>query len=199
VPKPDPAKSAHEVAKLLDDLIRPRFQEDAGRFGVMRVDIIGHQNVENGDELTPKEKRLAKTLKRAKRDYVVGFSHLPHSKGVFVRRKHPDPDETTSVSISEGRPFATLYAQVKGRVTETDDPVLHRWEDQHFRTFKAIVKSKIRRLNRGKSQEVTQGDWLVVMKPISADKPACLSCHNGAKRGDTLGAMIYIVRTSLNK
>lgn len=35
--------------------------------------------------------------------------------------------------------------------------------------------------------------YLVAVRPVTAHAPICLTCHHGAKVGDTLGAVIYLV------
>jgi len=40
--------------------------------------------------------------------------------------------------------------------------------------------------------KTTEG-WTLLLSPISASKDSCLTCHVGAKRGDTLGVMAYAV------
>ena len=37
------------------------------------------------------------------------------------------------------------------------------------------------------------GNWRLVLRPVLASRDSCLGCHAGAKRGDTLGVMVYAV------
>ena len=49
------------------------------------------------------------------------------------------------------------------------------------------------RLLRGQSVQANRGKWVIWMSPVRALQETCLSCHTGAKRGDTLGVMAYAV------
>lgn len=54
------------------------------------------------------------------------------------------------------------------------------------------------RLLRGQAVQADRGKWVIWMSPVRAEQETCLSCHTGAKRGDTLGVMAYAVSKTAN-
>lgn len=54
-------------------------------------------------------------------------------------------------------------------------------------------------LQRGQEFCKTKGGWTVLFSPVRASGDTCLSCHTSAKRGDTLGVMVYAVSNAVNK
>ena len=55
------------------------------------------------------------------------------------------------------------------------------------------------RLAQGRTFSQTKEGWTLLLSPISASKDSCLTCHLGAKRGDTLGIMAYAVSNTVRQ
>ena len=49
------------------------------------------------------------------------------------------------------------------------------------------------RIKHGDKIDVVAGKWELAIRPVKAADKSCLTCHTGAKKGDTLGAMVYMV------
>ena len=56
----------------------------------------------------------------------------------------------------------------------------------------AVLKEHEPFLNRGRSLEASAEDWRFYARPVLAEK-SCVSCHVGAKEGQTLGVVAYAV------
>jgi hypothetical protein len=50
----------------------------------------------------------------------------------------------------------------------------------------------------GHNVDSTYGKFYVAIRPIKALHQSCVSCHAGTHKGDTLGAMIYMVAPTPN-
>ncbi|MCX6367020.1 MAG: hypothetical protein NTX57_09970 [Armatimonadetes bacterium] len=48
----------------------------------------------------------------------------------------------------------------------------------------------------GKPSDWQAGEWQLALRPVLAEKAECLSCHTDAKKGETLGALVYMIRQS---
>ena len=71
--------------------------------------------------------------------------------------------------------------------------------DKNHLSFEALetkAKAALPTLMAGKESRGTTGEWSVLMRPVLASKPACLSCHTNTKPNATLGVMVYAVRNS---
>ena len=99
-------------------------------------------------------------------------------------------------------PFYALFFVGKGaKITEnnfdgTAYKVAQLWDKKNGKKIKAICMTALPRVKRGLSVQLSTATERVFLRPIKADKASCLSCHAGAKMGETLGAMVYTV--SLN-
>lgn len=118
--KEEPA--ARGVADALDRILQPRFQEDAGIFGISRLvpfvpghnalggsDIIARRFVihasprDNDAEKRVGEQRLLDMALRPGNDFVIGFLHIGHTPGQYRKdigispRGNPRTDERLSI------------------------------------------------------------------------------------------------------
>jgi hypothetical protein len=173
-------ETPQQVADTLDSIVQPRFQKNAGRFGVDRVLLEGHDNAyglagENGGE-----RRKFRQVNGAHRPYVVAFLHCAHKPGQYVPGGRRGDGETDP------------EVQVLATATATEDGTnnLWDWADAHL---DQVVLPALAQLRRGDGVDKDFGNWRVVMRPVRAWQPACLGCHAGARRGDTLGVMVYAV------
>ena len=84
------------------------------------------------------------------------------------------------------------------------EALAHRWRragaartatiDWADKNLTRVVLPSLPALRRGQGQTVDYQNWLVVMRPVRATHASCLGCHaRRAKRGDTLGVMVYAV------
>ncbi len=56
-----------------------------------------------------------------------------------------------------------------------------------------LVLPHLAALKHGHPAEAEYENWVIVMRPVRALHQSCINCHAGARRGDTLGVMVYAV------
>lgn len=180
--RPDaaPCETPQQVADTLDSIVQPRFQKNAGRFGVDRVYLQGHDSAYGLAAENAAERYKFRQVNGAHRPYVVAFLHCAHKPGQYVHSKERGDAETDP------------YVQVLATATATQDGSgkLWEWADTHLNN---AARSALADLRQGSGVDKDLGNWRVVMRPVRAWQLSCLGCHAGAKRGDTLGVMVYAV------
>ena len=206
--------SPRVVAEALDAIVQPRFLDDqTGVFGTGRVvsPVRGHVGATYFEPKTPHETALWKTANQAKLPYVMGFLHCAHVPGHFTD-KQPAPDAfSTELGTNFAGPdpyhpaiysfvrLSTMYPASDTPAAPTDWEQRGLQEKAEDKSFQTAALKALPALMKGKGQETTQGDFLVVMRPVLAAKDSCLSCHIGAKKNETLGVMVYAVRNTPGK
>ena len=187
-------KTPAQVAELINAIIQPRFQQSAGRFGQDRVmdGVEGHPTFDDMDVETKHERRLFRTVRQAGHSYIIGMLHCAHKPGHHVNvnpAEEPVPDPILN---------PTYKAITSVNSTDHKAGKSFNWANDHLTK---VLRPYAARLQAGQDLTAVYGGWLVVMKPIHAAHDSCLGCHVGAKRGDTLGVMIYSInqKTTDNK
>ncbi len=178
---PSPAAlTPQQVADTLDGIVQPRFQQNAGRFGVDRVLLNGHDDIYGLSAVTAKEKRDFRRVSAAHRPYVVAFLHCAHKPGHYANFKE------------RADAAANPYLETLASATTTEDGAvkLRLWAESNL---DKVVLPDLADLRRGDRVDKDFGNWRVSMRPVLASRPACLGCHVGAKKNDTLGVMVYAV------
>ncbi len=173
------------MADALDSIVQPRFQQNAGRFGEDRVThgLDGHQGIEWIDPDSRFEKRQFAGVKASHRSYVIAFLHCRHKPGA-----HIDPPTKPEPLGDDFKPSTDALIAVGGTQTGADRNF--EWAN---RALQPLVLPHLNQLKQGQPAQTEYENWVVVMRPVRAEHRACLSCHAGTKRGDTLGIMIYAV------
>lgn len=174
------ALTPQQVADTLDGIVQPRFQQNAGRFGVDRVLLDGHDEIYGLSAVTAKEKRDFRRVSAAHRPYVVAFLHCAHKPGHYSNSKERLDGAT--------KPY--LEPLASATTTQQGAEKLQDWADEHL---EKVVLPDLADLRRGDNVDKDFGNWRVSMRPVLASRPACLGCHVGAKKNDTLGVMVYAV------
>lgn len=166
---------------------------------------------------------LLKEIKSAKQRYVVAFLHTTHVPGKPVapaymkeeikRNPHTVPTFLPQkMHLSPLATYSTREFPVLADLHKVDDKAFwidgddkeqkeyeRQWKQAIKRTrpivsgWEKTAKKQLPALNQGKSVEVANGDWHLFLRPVKATKESCVSCHSGAKVGDTLGVMLYAV------
>src|SRR5216110_2633601 len=74
-----------KVALLLDCVIQPRFQKDAGVFGMDRIITLNGHRAISGSliGLDKQEKELLQRVTEANRDFSISFLHCAHVPGKY--------------------------------------------------------------------------------------------------------------------
>lgn len=192
-----------QVADALDGVMQPRFLNEEAGFGISRIITInGHESVAYFKPRNDHEKRLMARIQAAGRKYTISFLHCAHVPGKYpgfeTANKKRLPGER--VSRVEAQPHLTpLLAYQPGKAQperiSLGSPGIAREE---WTKVQKLAVDAMPRLKKGKDVETNQGDWLIVMRPVTASQDSCLKCHSGAKAGDTLGVMVYsISKTAL--
>ena len=182
------ADTPRQVAENLDRMVQPRFQDNAGRFGVDRVIIGGHDDIYELNAQSAADRGRLRRVKNARRPFVLAFLHCVHKPGKNVGSRRPE---------SLGTDF-TPFLDVLAVGTKTHDGAdkLRDWGDK---SLPGLTIPHLASLKRGGEAETDSGNWLVVMRPVRASSGSCLGCHAGARRGDTLGVMVYAVDKNTNQ
>jgi len=177
---PSSVETPQQVADTLDSIVQPRFQQNAGRFGVDRVLLEGHDNAYGLAAENAVERRKFRQVNGSHRPYVVAFLHCAHKPGQYLHSKERGDAETNS------------YVQVLATATATQEGTSRLWDwgDTHL---SGVARPALTELRQGNGVDKDLGNWCVVMRPVRAWHNSCLGCHAGTKRGDTLGVMIYAV------
>ncbi len=98
---PIAAETPQQVANTLDSIVQPRFQQDAGRFGVDRIfELDGHGNVQWVDADSHAERQRFAAVKASKRPYIIAFLHCRH-KPEHVAFTAPKIDALTAVGATQ--------------------------------------------------------------------------------------------------
>ncbi len=175
------AQTPQQVADTLDSIVQPRFQQNAGRFGVDRIMFAGHDNIYGLTGMTASEKRRFRSVNAAHRPYVIAFLHCAHKPGRDLLTHTRDSDEPDVPS---------LQTLASATATDSGSQKLFDWSQDHL---EKVVLPHLPVLRQGTGIDQDFGNWRLVLRPVRASRESCLGCHAGAKRGDTLGVMVYAV------
>ncbi len=195
--RPPQLKTPLEVANTLDKVLQARFHKDSGKFGITRIGLPGHTNVLGLHAEAEEDKPLLKALQEAKYPYAIGFFRCAHKPGTrFISEQEqnirPEPRENINhywtVGIVQNQKY---FSNGEDGVPERE---AKQWA-QHYEPAiqKACVKS-LASLKLGKPISILQKPFLIAMRPVRAIEKKCLGCHKQAKRGDTLGVLVYTIR-----
>ena len=181
-----------DVAKVLDSYVQPRFEILRDRnFGALRIVYRKHAGIVQLKVDTAVEKEKIANVNAAHRDYAIS---LLHCADVPDRSRYSGNSRLQTLYINQ-KPIANSgyhYARSINR----------EQEKQAGLDGEAIEKKAIAvlpKLMRGQEQYTETKDWGVLMRPVLAAKQECLDCHTTAKRGDTLGVMVYAIRKTARK
>lgn len=185
--------SAATVILLLDGYVQTRFEQDDGKFGLMRIPppVDGHDTI--GYQLYPQndgEKDILRTVGDSGLEYLVEFIHCTHVPGHRQEpgTPRPDPPRVTTITLvaakSTAAPFRpyTFSKEREEFMKTTELPIIKK------------ASAAMDRLAKGAAVDTKLDTWKVAFRPVRASKASCLNCHVGAKAGDTLGIMAYAVR-----
>jgi len=209
IDKPD---TPLKVALVLDCLIQPRFQDDMKNFGMSRMLPTAGGHLVSGQLALPtqKDRDLFKTAESGHRDFLVGFVHCAHVPGhMNVPTLHTDrpspprrPGTTPTSMGGESLPsYSPAVSTVRVELVCNHLRNLYLTQEKTAPMETGKLTSEMSRaaqkalpkLLKGQGTEQDSGDWLIVTRPVRALKDSCLKCHEGAKMGDTLGALAYVV------
>ena len=174
--------TAGQVAEALDSYVQPRFEILRNKdFGAIRITYRKHAGVVQLKVDTPQEKQIIANVNAANRDYAICLLHCVSKPPLDYWPTNPNLD--------------LLYFNQQQVITNSDyyPPDTIATKQLDFETIEKQAISVIPALMAKSEQRVLTRDWEVLMRPVPARR-ACLSCHAGAKNGDTLGVMVYAVR-----
>lgn len=206
--------SALGVARLLDSIAQSRFQDTNMKvFGMSRIVLppdspTGRHLAFTFTARNPEETDILRSVEATRRDYMVSFLHcatVPSIPAYFMPSPHfggsnsvphgslngPDP-----LLLPTADPQSSLTPLFLHSQTLTSDSATIQFVQERERL---AATRALPALLAGREVQTAGSDWTVLMRPVLAAQDSCLSCHTTAKKGDTLGVMVYAVRSSVNK
>jgi hypothetical protein len=188
----------------LDACFLPPFQQVMDRFGEGRIRVKKRGHTYGWDYNRPsehspypvalldfngKELELAAEAANLGVELRIGMLHL---------RPRPDSYQKSGFALFSG-PVAQVLFESPERLSP--DTNINRYlleqiqRDEENRLNDAIL-FKLNEARSGKNVTFSEKGWKFVLRPIRAESATCLSCHTDAKKGETLGALIYMIRQS---
>ena len=207
--------STLQVARLLDTIAQSRFQDNSMEvFGMSRMSLpadtpTGRHLAFNFIARNPEETNTLRSVEAARQDYMISFFHcatVPSAPAWLLAEPHrfdkspllppgslsgTDPLVLTAATSSRSLTPLFLHSQ-----TLTSDSATVQFAQDRIQL---AATSALPTLRAGREVQSAGSGWLVLMRPVLAAQESCLGCHTTAKKGDTLGVMVYAVRTSVNK
>ncbi len=181
-----------QVAQTLNSYVQPRFEILRDKnFGALRIVYRKHAGIVQLKVDTAAEQEKIANVNAAHRDYAISLLHCAEVPPYHDFRKEPM--------------LKTLYFNQEMFANAQDDPFDRMREQEKKQTgldSKAVEKKAIAalpKLRKGQEQYAETKEWGILMRPVLAAKQECLDCHTTAKRGDTLGVMVYAVRKTAQK
>ena len=180
----------------LDKLVQPRFQISSEVFGLERISFLGHDPLLEPTEVKSFKKMLQGAAIIHKTTYTVGFYHCVDKPGqrLSANKAHQtdhDGDEFQSY-------YSSLYHVVKGTVIDDyEEEGTSRKGLPNLEKVKDLCHKSMTKLAQGKTVDGHVPNWDIALRPVKADHESCVNCHANAKRGDTLGVMVYAVRLAI--
>lgn len=119
-----PLETPQQVADTLDSIVQPRFQKNAGRFGVDRVvHPEGHEQIDWIDPSSRFERRHFAVVNASHRSYVIAFLHCFHKPGA-----HTNPPTPAEPLSSDFRPSTSALVTVGG--TQAGADRIFKWANK---------------------------------------------------------------------
>lgn len=208
-PVPQSAQSLvrepQQVADALDKIIQPRFQDvTLGQFGLTRLipAVPGHPSVGFFGAFptySPRETALLASADAVHRPYVIAFLHCAHVPGALAPKTAQALPQVippaAPIKMASNIPSSLTTIIVKG---SSSDPQ-HSYSEKTQSLLRQTAFHALPAALKGRNVETQTSGWTVFLRPVSAFQNSCLTCHAGAKRGDTLGVMVYAVSSTVVK
>ncbi len=210
-----PMDKTQTFIEHLDAYFLPPFQETlTGEFGMgrLRPKSRGHtksrdsfpvalQRMDSGRIVDPNgpAQRLAKEAKSLRVELRVAMLHL---------RTLPDSYSSSGLVPLKGSLAQILVESPEPRLVVDKDSTpqersrlmipFSKHLEKARRDEEALLNDailfKLNEARSGKEVTFTEKSWKFVLRPIRAESATCLSCHTDAKKGETLGALVYMLR-----
>ncbi len=180
--------SPRQVAEALDAYVQPRFEILRDKnFGAMRIVYRKHAGIVQLKVDTEQEKMLIANVNAANHDYAISLLHCA-----------PKPEHS-----GFGKPNLQLLYFNQQQIapamdfrTSSSTYEIAKQQEMNWESIEKKAISALPQLIKGREQTAEDGEWKLLMRPVLALKPECLSCHKGATSGATLGVMVYAVRNT---
>ena len=190
-------ESGMQVAEALDSYVQPRFEILRDKnFGAIRIVYRKHAGIVQLKVDSPEEKKLIANVNATKRDYAIGLFHCA-----------PKPGHHDEISYQKNPELELLYFNQKSFVNDSNmrfnavenaEKEISRKNHLDLDSIQEQAKAALPELRAGKEKRISGPSWEILMRPVLASRPACISCHTDAKPGATLGVMVYAVRNEKN-
>ena len=210
-----PIDKTQTFIEHLDAYFLPPFQETLpGEFGMgrLRPKSRGHtksrdffpvvlQRMNSGRVVDPNgpAPRLAKEAKSLRLELRVAMLHL---------RALPDSYSTSGLAPFKGSQAQIFVESPEPRLEVDKDSTpqersrlmipfskhLEKARRDEEALLNDVILFKLTEARAGKDTAFSEKGWKFVLRPIRAESAACLSCHTDAKKGETLGVLVYMLR-----
>lgn len=181
--------SAVQVAEALDTYVQPRFEILRDKnFGALRIVYRKHAGIVQLKVDTPEEQRLIANVNAANRDYAISLLHCAPKPGYRASSVTP---RLQLLYFNQHAVASEMLFYPRSISSDVAKQNQLDWDAIEQKAITALPQ-----LIKGKEQHATHESWDLLMRPVLASKPACLSCHEEAKPGSVLGVMVYAVRNS---
>ena len=60
--------------------------------------------------------------------------------------------------------------------------------------MRARIAAHAKTIKSGDRVDFQEGPWNVFVRPVCVQRASCTNCHQGAKQGQVMGAMVYFIR-----
>jgi len=189
VPPTRKLTSAMQVAETLDEYVQPRFEILRDKsFGALRIVYRKHAGIVQLKVDSQQEKEAIANVNATGRDYAICLLHCA-----------PKPESAITAITPR---LELLYYNQQAIATDWDRP-MHRTSPEaaaqyglDWAQLSKLADAALPQLMKGREMRAGIAKLDVLMRPVLASKQECLDCHKNARRGDTLGVMVYAVRSS---
>jgi hypothetical protein len=180
------------VVALIDVPIQARFHKvNPGKFGKHALIGLGDGQltgqIDPLDVESDQEKAQLTPLNNSHTSLVIALMHCRFKPGRSV-----DLDKAPSANIF--KPSVEVLETISDSQDSADK--LFKWSSDHadFAALKTYHKAMT-----DNNYDGSYHGYLIAMRPVTAHYPLCLTCHHGAKIGDTLGAIVYFASIKQSK
>ena len=181
--------SAMQVAEALDAYVQPRFEILRDKsFGAFRIIYRKHAGIVQLKVETPQEQTMISNVNAANRDYAIFLLHCVRKP---MYRNDPMKPSLQLLYFNQEQLASERASPSSDQSMENSARRGLNWMD-----IEKKVVSVLPRLMKGKESRTKDASWEILMRPVFAQKPECLSCHKEMKSGATLGVMVYAVRNT---
>ncbi len=199
-----PRDKTKNFIEHLDAYFLPPFQKTMDKFGFgrLRHKSRGHAEalsiVPESLALLDSEKKgsiLAAEASGLQLELRVAMFHLRPVPDAYAQNGFADFNEPNAqILVTAPDPLLKAPPFRETKRMEVFSEQLEQIQHEEEKLLNDAVRFKLNEVRSGKGVTFSEKGWKFVLRPIRAESAACLSCHTDAKKGETLGALVYMLR-----